>query len=217
MNGNAAIYLGPTDKPKRLAELGLTEELLLRAVRYGQQFGFDCTDNDAPSAIGILIWDKTIRPLREDLIPLGWTRNNARNYATVVNPTKAFAIATAGGDARTGRRNETPTTRAEKGPATRDAILRNQLSFAMIAKDQAEKWPDPSLCIETWILLYYVDESDEEIRAELSLPWEMSVEGQVASWRERIILNATPTNRTTTLPEPLSSGPFDFNVGLKAG
>ena len=174
------------DAVARLAELGVAGEVLREAVEAGVQHASDCTAHDPPSLAGIIAWGKATRHLRDRLVPLGWTRDNARNYATVLSPDGAVAIAVAAANSATGQAEATPSNRSTKGPATRDAIDWNQTSFADVSESfrvcRATSRP------QTWLLLYFVDEDNDEVRLELSLPAYIDDDGYVTAWRERVLL-----------------------------
>jgi hypothetical protein len=194
----AKIHAGRVAAAGRLKDLGVDEATLREAVEYGLRHAFSCTKHDPPNLPGIIAWGKGIRSLRDRLVPGGWTADNSRNYATVVSSDGRVAIAVAAADAGTGRSDLTPTTRSTKGPATKRAVHRNQLSFA----DVVATFPKPqeaSGADQTWLLLHYVDEEAEEIRSELSLPVHMDGNGYVDTWQERIILEPVPH-----IPEPLA-------------
>jgi hypothetical protein len=179
----AKIHEGKVAAAGRLHDLGVDEETLREAVEYGLRHAFSCTKHDPPNLPGIIAWGKGIRSLRDRLVPLGWAPDNSRNYATVVSPA--------------------PSTRSTKGPATKAAVDRNQLSFA----DVVDAFPKPQETDEadqTWLLLHYVDEEAEEIRAELSLPVHMDGSGYVDTWLERIILE--PIAHVPTPMEELDLG-----------
>jgi hypothetical protein len=157
---------------------------------------------------GVLVYGKTTRALRDTLVPLGWLSRNGKNYCRVVHPTGAYSIVVASGDAFTGRADENPTTRSDKGPLTVRAVARNQASFAEVAEDPAE-WIRAGVLPEfTWILLHYFDNGDGEIRAELALPAGMSHDGHVSEWRERIIIGSIPFT-----PNPAISDDGDDDEG----
>src|SRR6266508_4521445 len=199
----AKVYEGKVAGAGRLRGLGVDEETLRQAVEYGLRHAFSCTKHDPPNLPGIIAWGKGIRSLRDRLVPLGWTTDNSRNYATVVSPDGKTALAVAAADAGTGRPKSTPSTRSTKGPATKAAVDRNQLSFADVV-DAFPKPQETEKADRTWLLLHYVDEEAEEIRAELSLPVHMDGNGYVDSWLERIILEPIPH-----IPTPVE----DFDVG----
>lgn len=194
------------DVAEQLAELGLTADLLRTALEEGWRLAADCTKHDPPNLPGIIVWGKTIRHLRDALIPEGWRADNTMNYSTVVAPDKQTALAVAAGDECTGMDGVTPCTRSPKGPATRKALNRNQLTFANFA----EHFPKPTRRRVmgtqrlTWLLLHCVDVERGEIRLELSLPSEMDEQGRIAEWRERILLQPI-----AHLPEAFTSMSVD--------
>jgi hypothetical protein len=190
------VWAEPVTVTERLYDLGVKLEVFRNAVEFGMTYASECTAHDPPSLPGILTWGKTIRFLRDQLVPQGWEPDNAQNYATVVHPTHAYAIAAAGGDAHTGKADETPSTRSEKGPATKQAVALNQLAFADISESfRRIERPTPK---QTWLLLYFYDKDAEQTRMELSLPSDINDDGYVTGWRERLILPPlfnTPTFR----------------------
>ncbi|HEX8075217.1 MAG TPA: hypothetical protein VF545_09575 [Thermoleophilaceae bacterium] len=191
MSGDLQHQAARLQELGRLSELGVAEDVLREAVQVGQHHASDCTAHDPRGLSGILVWGKTVRELRDRLVPLGWRSSDDRNYATVVNPVQTFAIAVAGGDVNTGRRGAEPSTRTDKGPATQDAVkLNRQLSFSDIDQSFPKFQPEgPGL--QTWMLLHHADEDAQEIRVELSLPAGMTG-GLVTDWQERIVLSPVP-------------------------
>lgn len=163
----------------RLDEFDLEVEIPKTAVLTGYQQSSSVSDHDPPNLGGFLFWAKTVRSLRDQLVPRHWSASDRRNYATVDHPHKPISIAVAAGDSNTGRSDAHPTTKTEKGPATRQAVNRNQLSF----EEEDEDFPQAR---QTWMLLHYVDEQADEIRIELSLPAAF-VDGYVTEWSERVI------------------------------
>ena len=115
---------------ERLAELGLSVEVIARALRRGDQQTASCTALDPPIMEGLLRWGRTTAFLREELIPLGWSFDNPRNLARTIHPTGEFAIVIATGDEGTGLAGHEAGPRHAKGYATEQAIHANgQLSF----------------------------------------------------------------------------------------
>ncbi len=174
----------------RLAELGLKAEILEFALRGADAEARTYTQLDPPNMQGMARYSRTVRLLRELLLPLGWSYDNPRNLARTVSPDRQVAVIATLGDAATGVPHVRPSTRYEKGIATVEAVSRNfvQLSLPMDVGDDPPVDPDMD-GIATWILLYNVTES--EIRAELSLPDSM-VDGYIDTWLERIILPPIP-------------------------
>lgn len=165
--------------------------------------------------VGLMMWGKVTRAfIRDILIPKGWTKDNSRNYATTVSPNGQYAIVVVPGDVFTSRKDGNPTTRNERGPATIDAIISNQLQLSDISNEF------PSLGVrQTWFLLHY-EEIDKEtgeindIRLELSLPVG-DTDGVVDEWVERIILQPV-TNDLPPANEDNDEGEdFGFAIGKK--
>jgi hypothetical protein len=170
----------------RLAALGLKAEFFEFALRGADAEARTYTLFDPPNMAGMARYARTVRLLREQLVPLGWSYDNPRNLARTVSPDRRVAIVTALGDAATGVPGLSPSTRYEKGLATMEAVNRNflQLAFPIDLGDE-QPVEEPVDALVTWVLLYTVTET--EIRAELSLPDSM-VEGYIDTWLERIVL-----------------------------
>jgi hypothetical protein len=179
----------PGDVRQRLAELGLEEELLKEAVRRGQLAYISCTANHPPQFPGLAAWAETVRALREYVVPLGWQRSNDNNYALVVDPEAAVAIAVATGNDGTGRADAIPSTNASKGPSTSDAVVANQLRFSFMEERPAQS-SRGGKSRATWILL--IHRAATEVRCELSLPISIGEDGHIDLWRERILLGSIP-------------------------
>lgn len=176
----------PEDVDSRLFQLGLTEEVLLQAVRRGHLARTECTPNHPFMFPGLVAWGWTVAELRNALVPAGWTRLEEGNWPITVHPGKRMAIAVATGDENTGNPDATPMTKSVKGPNTVNAVAVNML--------QASLFDEPSLPEQTaedkdervtWLLL--VSTQNGKVRSELSLP--VTCNGKVDGWKERIILS----------------------------
>jgi hypothetical protein len=188
-----------------LRELGLESDILREAILRGEVARDSCTANDPPSAPGFDAWARTVRALREILIPRGWSRNDDINLSTIVSPNGSFAITVATGDEGTGRVEADPKTKYPKGPATEAAVNRNQLRLFAVDESTAEMQL-------TWMLLRRRD--GESVLSELSLPASMTEDGQVEEWLERIILDPITLGPDLIIrgtPEP-SAPPIDIPV-----
>lgn len=178
---------------ERLAELGLSVEIIERALRRAEAEAATCTAFDPPMMAGCMRYGRTTRFLREDLVPAGWDFDNPRNFCRTIHPNRKFAVVATSGDEGTGNPKLTPTTKYPKGYATVHAVETNgqlALDFPGFAVD--EEVADVEQ-LSTWFLLYRV--TDEEFRAEISLPSVM-VGGSITDWLERIILPAFPREDT---------------------
>jgi hypothetical protein len=187
MRQQSAVYTADR-AGDRLAELGLTAEVLEFALRGADAEARTYTELDPPNMQGMARYSRTVRLLREQLVPLGWSYDNPRNLARTVRSDRRVALIATLGDAATGCPEVPPSTRYEKGIATAEAITRNfvQLSLPIDLDDEPV---EEDFGTATWVLLYHV--TDTEIRAELSLPDSM-VDGYIDTWLERVILPPIP-------------------------
>ncbi|GAA5192746.1 hypothetical protein GCM10023322_52980 [Rugosimonospora acidiphila] len=191
---------------QRLTELGLTTEILEFVLRGADAEARAYTPLDPPNMQGMARYARTVRLLRERLVPLGWSYDNPRNLARTVSPDRRVAIITTLGDGATGVPHVMPSTRYEKGIATVEAVGRNFLQLSLPI-DLGDLGDDGPLDVEddataTWILLYNV--TDTEIRAELSLPDSM-VDGYIDTWVERLVLPPIPLEPAIDLTAPKTS------------
>lgn len=169
----------------RLAELGLTVDIVERAILRAEAEAATCTAFDPPMMAGFIRYGRTVRFLREELVPQGWHYDSPRNFCRTISPDREFAIVSTSGDAATGHPELTPTTKYPKGYATAQAVDTNgQLRFDF--DDLVIEEPlSGDNHLATWFLLYQID--GDVIRAEISLPSAMDG-GSISEWEERIIL-----------------------------
>lgn len=169
----------------RLGELDLTTDELREICLQGYGLWADHTDFDPPSIANTNLWGRATRVLREKTVLRGWQWDNKDQQPRTVHPSGRLAVVVSTGDEETGLRHGQPSTKNPKGDATARKVASNQaqLDFPDLPADAASE----ERCI-SWFLLIYVD--TDEIRAELSLPDEISASGFVKSWAERIILSS---------------------------
>src|SRR5215204_1343494 len=118
----ASTRKSPLERKKALASLGLSDELLSVAITKGEVARDSCTDNDPPNAPGFDAWAKTVRALRDTLIPKGWTRNDDAMLSTVVSPDGKIAVLVVAGDEGVGDADKVPRTKYPRGAATSAAV-----------------------------------------------------------------------------------------------
>lgn len=201
------------DVTTRLAQLGLDQMDLQEPVMQGMFARSECTPNDPPLFAGFTTWARTVRVLREKLIPKQWTRSDEGNYPLVVNSVGNLAIAVATGDESTGIAMANPMTKSPKGPRTQNAIEVNQYQSSLFEVFPEFEIPEtPHNDRVTWILLQHYDQSKKEVRFELSLPTSYS--GKVDGWSERIILSVLPFDPTTAIPVPVVPNLPDIDIPL---
>jgi hypothetical protein len=195
-----AIWSEPDDVEAALARLGLAIAPLVVAVNRGHLAAISRTSNDAPNAAGFYQWNETLRTLREELVPFEFTRSDAGGYSTAMRGDKRMAIAVSSGDEGTGVAAANPCTKQVKGPRTVAAVSSNATQLELFPHEIMMPPPAEEVDHLTWILLFRA--APTELRAELSLPVTMNDGGQVAAWRERIILPRQPLDANFTIPEP---------------
>lgn len=190
----------PNPKPRslaeRLAELGLTVEILDRAGREHLAAYLGCGPHYPRIFPAMFGWAEGNRALRDQLVP-PWTAKDEHNQPLTINEDGSIAITALSGDQHTGT-DEIPSTRSPKGRMTAEAIQVNneQFEFEFVAEQRAAmaeavKVPGRSL----WIFLVHRDFEKGELRSELSLPKDMGDDGYIDSWHARIILPPIPFDR----------------------
>jgi hypothetical protein len=130
--------------------------------------------------------------MREQLVPK-WAWKNERNQPLVINEDETIAITALSGDEQTGT-DETPSTRSPKGPVTAEAVEVNnaQASFPFMEDLAAAMKSAKEAGRTLWIFLIHKDFKKRELRSELSRPLEMSEDGYIDKWGNRIIFPAIP-------------------------
>ena len=188
----SARVLVESEASGRLAELGLTIELIERVVRRADAEASICTALDPPIMEGLTRWGRMNRFLREELIPAGWRFDNPRNLPRTIHPSGEFAIVATTGDELTGLAGLLPATKYLKGDATVQAITVNEqlmLDFGDFAPCPDDIPVGGSGEMLTWFMMFHAEE--EAFRVELSLPNAIT-DGRITSWAERIILPVFP-------------------------
>jgi len=185
------VLTEPWDVNKRLAEIGVTSEILIKGVEASQAARAACTENDAPNFPGIAAWNGAVRSIREDLVLEGWMRLNDTGQPLIVRPDNALAITCTSADENTGREGEfDPKTNSCKGPRTLEKIERNGWLFLELAQDEAAKVEAINKQrMNTWMLLIHYDKGLGQVRSELSKPVAADPDGIIVGWSERIILS----------------------------
>lgn len=209
------IHEHPHEARRRLAELGVSVEALIRAVQAGYTARVSCTDNDPPFIPGTEAWRFVVRTLREELLRLDWRKADPANFSLVINDKRQINIVVESGDALT-KTHGFPKTKSLKGLYTEAAILRNNIDSDLFPETIPDDVRRVAAALEypTWILLIHI--TDEECRAELSLPDEWD-EGHIINWSERIFIpDETDGTGGARQPETDEGPDFDVPVRRKA-
>ncbi|HUN61844.1 MAG TPA: hypothetical protein VMU53_07635 [Candidatus Sulfotelmatobacter sp.] len=191
----ARIYANEIDRASKLRELGVSEAILREAVERGQAEQAQRTLNHPPLYRGLTPWGEITCAFREQVIPLGWKRDDDGNLAITINDKGTAGIVVATGDEFTGDKDESPCTKSPRGPRTERIIKRNrslaETLFGDIRKPTAAEIEKINAQM-TWFLLFSRDEKRQLIQCELSLPSKINRKGRVEGWLERIILEPVP-------------------------
>jgi len=170
----------------RLSQLGIPMAALTESVWQGYLLRSRTTSNHPRIARGFFMWAEAVAVLREQLISLGWVKEDKGNYELSVNQKAGLAIVVTTGDEATGMIGATPSNKCPKGVNTVEAVeINNQLDMFSELLPAIEHVQG----LTTWVLLMYL--AADELRCELSLPSSMS-SGKINGWKERIILPSMP-------------------------
>ncbi len=185
MKSRTILVEKPDERQAQLAELGLSESVLIGALTDGLQTSFTCTKNHPPNYAGISMWAETVRGLRDRLKAEGWRADDTRNFSLVVRGDGKVAVAVAGGDGLTGDPNpdSTPSSRYPKGKSAEDAVRRNACPYLPYDPpwDAGGQLDD----MQTWYLLHH--RQKDMVLCELSLPTSIDL-GFFDEWQVRILL-----------------------------
>lgn len=212
---STVVHKDPHDARRRLADLGVSVEAVIKAVIAGQTERLNCTDNDPPFIPGTEAWRFVVRTLRDELLPLGWRKDDPSNYSLVINDSTKLNIVVASSDTLTCSIAGSPRTKSFKGLFTEAAVLKNTLEGDMFPETvEAELRRAASiLAYPTWVLLIYIE--DDECRAELSLPSAYD-DKNITAWAERIFIPLPTTNGGVPDERLLDVPDIDVPVRRKA-
>jgi hypothetical protein len=182
-------------EPDRLAELGLSVEVLHRAVRAGIEARATRTGLAPRNAAGTDLVSHTVEELRLLLEPARWTADWAGGQERTVSADRATSVIVSTGAGAVGDLNGEPRTAHPKGPLMRDAVTEN-LGFVQLGLFEESEPAARRLC---WVLLVKVEPGRALL--ELSVPDGMR-EGVVDSWAERIPLPPLPLGDPVDPGEP---------------
>lgn len=197
------VFSKPEEFRDRLAQLGLDAVILTQAIQRGQAIAAGYTPNHPALCRGVSQWGEIVAAIREQLLPLDWTRMDEDNLPLTVNPPRTIAISVSTGDENTGIVDATPSTQSAKGPRTAEAVVVNAMQLELFRNVplRPEELKQAN-GVTTWILLFHRDAIAEETRFELSRPVKMDSEGRVDLWAERIIFRALPFGSDGALAPP---------------
>lgn len=212
---NAIVLFENTDEiASRLDQLEVNEVALREAVYQGHLQRTRLTLNHPTIYHGLNMWGEIVAALREQLRPLGWTRQEVGSYALTVHEERGLAITVASGDEATGNPSAHPCNRSKKGRNTVEAIEANrQLELFEKLPPEIQDEADGK---QTWVLMHHTDTVRGEIRLELSRPSSIGKDGKISEWSERIILGSIPFDDDLVEIYPPSGPDIEIDIRRKA-
>lgn len=203
----SVIYEGIAAHDK-LRDLTVPMELLIETAQQGYVERLNAEPPfDPPTAPGTDAWRYPVRALRKGLTSLGWRVDNPRNLPLVISDKRKINITVSSGDEYTGIKGyRSPRSKNPKGVLIEEAITRNTRQLDMFPErlPEAVRKYIRTLQYPTWVYLLFI--TDDEIRAELSLPNSMDDSDYVDGWAERILISVP-------LPGEELSDETDFDEG----
>ncbi|MCK9551662.1 hypothetical protein [Aquamicrobium sp.] len=212
---SAIVLFENTDEiASRLDQLEVNEVALREAVYQGHLQRTRLTLNHPTIYHGLNMWGEIVAALREQLRPLGWTRQEVGSYALTAHEERGLAITVASGDEATGNPSAHPCNRSKKGRNTVEAIEANrQLELFEKLPPEIQDEADGK---QTWVLMHHTDTVRGEIRLELSRPSSIGKDGKISEWSERIILGSIPFDDDLVEIYPPSGPDIEIDIRRKA-
>ncbi|EOF8198302.1 hypothetical protein [Yersinia enterocolitica] len=167
-------------------------------------------------------WSETVAAFRESVLSdaRGWNYTRSDGLEFTINSELGLSIIITSGDRDTGRIDGFPKTKNAKGSATENLVNKNYTlelfpNNDVTSIDEHDSSIDPT---KTYVLLYYFDNAEHEVRCELSLPGGMSGASgynKINSWLERIILPSVPFSAAINLQDREFNEAIDIKVSRK--
>ena len=167
---------------------------------------------------GFRFWSEMVAATRRVLIGKGngWSPEVVKRMEMVANSARGVNLIITSGDRHTGRPDGLPKTKNAKGEATRSIVHNNPGTVDLFQTDalypgKCEITPIDST--RTYIVLYYYDAANKEVRCEVSYPVGMVNQdgfARVSAWSERIILSPLPFEGADIFPDE----DFDDDISI---
>lgn len=193
MADHLALAPNARSAEERLADFGLTVDILHRSARAALMARSNRTRFAPRNAAGTDLYSHTVEELRLQTEPLGWTVDQSGGQERTVSPDGELAIVVSTGDGPVGRQG-TPRTAHPKGHRTRQAIEGNQVwlqeTITGLVADVEPEGARTTGATTVWFLLLKVE--SDELMMELSLPDHFDSDGRPDGFADRILLPAIP-------------------------
>lgn len=162
-----AIFSEAIEIENVLIGMGLTQDELIRAVRFAESERALVTDNDPIGFANMTAYAKSGRKLREIYLPRGWVKDDTNNQCAIKNPQTKVRIVPCNFDEAAGDRLQTPANKSPKGEISRKKSMCNRTAWLPGIVDS--KAPVDDEGYKTWVLGIFIEDG-HPTRAELSLP-----------------------------------------------
>ncbi|QTL40567.1 hypothetical protein HGO23_04030 [Xenorhabdus budapestensis] len=188
-----AVFFGD-ESVTNVTKSGITDVALRAAIDDGLLEIRKSTDLDAKTDPGSRAWGAVIRGLRRELLADNneWSFSFVRGLNLTHNKAKGLNIIVMSGDKYTGLPDRSPKSKNPKGAATGTLVGENYDLF--YEQDTVVQISDIDSTIN-YVLLYFFDFGNKEVRYELSIPIGMTESAgktRIAAWKERNIFQAIP-------------------------
>ena len=223
---NTLVCNVPEEVDAELERMGLSRQLIHDALKYAQPYVAECTEHDVRPAAGFNRYNKTLRHLRDRLVPQGWVSINDM-LPSVDHPGRKISLTVGRGDEATGNPDPyaKPSTKYPRGMASMFAIANNgnlmfDLEFFREQRELATKLRELKKSraakeLDTWWLL--VHPVGDSVMCELSLPTGVGKNRKISDWKRRIIIGTIDLSTAMAFPSipQFDSGPA-IDVDIEA-
>lgn len=204
------VYASPNAVRMKLRSMGVPLQLLITAAQAGFVERLNAMPPfDPVTKAGTDAWTYPVRVLRNGLQEQGWRLDDPKNLPLAISDEKMINITVSSGDEITGvvHPKRQPKSKNPKGLILEAAIERNVGQGDMFSHLLPERLVRFGRTVShaTWVFLLYI--TDDEIRAELSLPNSLDGSDHINGWSERIILGVPLPGLEVTNNKDLDSGP----------
>lgn len=188
MRDLARVIVQASSVSHHLNKLGVPMDALVKAAQNGFIERAMAHPSDPVTAAGTDAWRYTVRSLRASLVDIGWRVDDPQNLPIAINDHLRVNITVSSGDEATGNPQKEPKTKNPKGTLLEAAVDRNAHQRELFPEtiSEAKRQFENTIEYPTWVLLIYI--TDEEIRAELSLPNSYGENSHLDGWACRLIL-----------------------------
>lgn len=199
------IYEDLWEVRQKLAGFDLTVEEMATFAKINFTAAANTSALDPPIVPGFVGWFRTVRAIRESLLPKGWEVSDAGNFAITFSTKCKVGICVATGDEDTGRPDGFPKTKAPKGLYMGNALRRNAVIADLFPETLVPTTAGKLSECATWV--YLVRRDKKVVMCELSHPASVDEFDRINRWRERIILPPVPIDSVVIDIRPEDMGP----------